>query len=77
MTYLESKLIIGINELYCPGKGWIPASQYQPSIHGIPSAANVKCVDHEGRIHLQADLTEEEYKSFLAFPASEGDSAPA
>lgn len=71
MGYFKGKAIIGTNELYCPGFGWVNASDYNLQLHGMPSTANIKTVDAGGQITPQCDITEEEYKSLLVFPAGD------
>lgn len=68
MGYVAGKLVIRINELYCPKYGgWVDALRYAPEIHGIPKLANVRVVDPvTGEMIPQLDLTEDEYESLLA-----------
>lgn len=73
MSYFKGKFVIGINELYCPGFGWVKAADYNPQLHSMPSTANIKTVDADGSITPYCDMTEREYKSLLVFPAGDNE----
>lgn len=62
--YFKDKTIIGVNEVFCPGFGWVSWKDYDVTKHGEPTHYNVKYTGGIGS--GQADMTAAEYEKYQA-----------